>query len=66
MKKLHYEQMDEKPKATQGGSFVETNLPVDKSIEFLTSHRKMNPSLLGELKPVLNLRKVSSIKEHSS
>ena len=53
MKKLHYEWMDGKPKATQEGSFVETNLSVGKSTGFLISLRKTNPSLLGELKPVL-------------
>ena len=45
--------MDGKSKATQEGSFVETNLLVGKSTWFLTSPRKTNPSLLGELKPVL-------------
>ena len=53
MKKLHYERMDGKPKATQEGSFVETNLLVGKSTGFLTSPRNMNPSLLEELKLVL-------------
>ena len=52
MKKLHYEQMDGKSKATQEGNFVETNLLVGKSTWFLTSPRKTNPSLLGEFKPV--------------
>ena len=53
MKKLHYERMDGKSKATQEGSFIETNLSVGKSTRFLTSLRKTNPSLLGELKTVL-------------
>ena len=45
--------MDGKSKATQEGSFVEINLSVGKSTRFLTSPRKTNPSLLGELKLVL-------------
>ena len=52
MKKLHYERMDGKPKATKEGSLIETNLPVGKSTGFLTFPRKMNPSLLKELKPI--------------
>ena len=52
MKELHYKQMDRKPKATQEGSLVETNLPVGKSTRLLTFFRKMDLGLLGKLEPI--------------
>ena len=44
------------PKATQEGSLIEANLPMGKSIGFLTSLRETNPSLLGELESILKSR----------
>ena len=52
MNELHYERMDRKPKATQEGNLIETNLPMGKSIGFLTFSRKKDPSLLRELKSI--------------
>ena len=52
MKELHYKRMDMKPKATQEGNLIETNLPMGKSTGFLTFFRKMDPSLLGKLEPI--------------
>ena len=52
MKELHYKRMDKKPKATQEGSLVETNLPVGKSTRLLTFFRKTDPSLLRKLEPI--------------
>jgi len=53
VEKLHYELIDGEPKATQEGRLIETNLPMGKSIGYLTSPRQTNPSLLEELKPIL-------------
>ena len=44
--------MDRKPKATHEGNLIETNLPMGKSIGFLTFSRKKDPSLLRELKSI--------------
>ena len=52
MNELYYKQMDRKPKATQEGNLIETNLPMGKSIGFLTFSRNKHPSLLRELKSI--------------
>ena len=58
--------MDRKPKTTQEGSLVETNLPVGKSIRLLAFLGRWTLVCLGNWNLSLNLMKVSSLKEHSS